>query len=180
MNGTISQARLKEILHYNADTGIFTWNLPRIGISKNTVAGTVGKRGYARISINGNRNYAHRLAWFYIYGYLPEGEIDHIDRNRINNKISNLREVSRACNERNKDISKGNTSGVKGISWAKLRRKWVAQIKVDGRGFFLGRYNKFHNAVCARLAAEQCLDWQGCDSNSSAFRYFSDHIKSIN
>jgi hypothetical protein len=112
-----------------------------------------------------------------MYGYWPENVIDHKDRVRHHNWIKNLREVSNQCNQRNRGNSKNNTSGVKGVSFDNVTNKWRPYIKINNKLFRLGSYKEFDNAVCARLAAEQCLGWSGCDSNSPAFQYVKDFIQ---
>lgn len=64
-----------------------------------------------------------------------------------------------------------NTSGIKGVVWHKRHEKWMARIKVNGKLKYLGYYTDFDDAVCARLSAEQCLDWAGCDSSSPAYKH---------
>lgn len=129
--------------------------------------------GYLMAKVDGKQYSVHRLIWLYHHGYFPENEIDHINRDRGDNRILNLREVSRSCNIRNTGNFGHNTSGVKGVSLDKRVRKWIAQIRYNGRNIFLGTYIDFSEAVCHRLAAEQALGWYGCDSSSPAFKYVS-------
>jgi len=167
----LTQKRLKEALHYDSDTGVFVWI---VALARRIKTGDVAgfpDCGYIKIGIDGEEYKAHRLAWLYVYGYFPENEIDHKDRIRCHNWIKNLREVSHKCNIRNTGNHKDNKSGVKGVCWAKHAKKWLATIGVDNKLKHLGIYKNFDNAVCARLAAEQCLDWSGCDSSSPAFKY---------
>lgn len=166
---TITQEELKEVLDYNRNTGEFVWRGSR------KVAGSL-YTGYYRIQINKKRYYSHRLAWLYEYGYMPENRIDHIDRNGLNNRIDNLREVSNVCNLRNTGNYKNNNSGVKGVSICCETGRWRAQIKVYGVSKSIGRFDDFDEAVCHRLAAEQCLNWEGCDSRSPAYRYVMENI----
>lgn len=171
--GVISAKELKELLHYDSDTGIFTWKVSngnRINIGD--VSGSISKiDGYIRIKINGKMYLAHRLAWLYEYGYFPENDLDHKDRIKHHNWIKNLRETSDVCNQRNTGNPKNNTSGVKGICWAEQNNKWKAQIVIDRKTKGLGYYSDFLEAVCHRLAAEQCVNWEGCDSSSPAYQY---------
>lgn len=170
----LTQARLKELLHYDPKTGIFVNLVQRKKALEGAVAGCDSGR-YITIQIDGKGYSAHRLAWLYVYGYFPERLLDHINRDRADNRISNLREVSEQCNVRNTGNYKNNTSGVKGVYLEKARGKWRANIKVDGKTKSLGSYENFDNAVCARLAGEQCLNWSGCDSSSPAFKYALKH-----
>ena len=168
----LTHERLHEILNYDLETGIFIRKVSNSNrIKVGSVAGSIDKDGYLIITIDWKRYKAHRLAWLYIYGYFPEHDIDHINRNPSDNRIKNLREVSRSCNMRNTGNHRDNTSGVKGVRFSEKRKKWMSQIQVNRKCRFLGYYIDFNDAVCARLAGEQCLDWNGCDSSSPAFKY---------
>ena len=162
---------VQELLDYDPATGKFYNRVARGGLSVGAVVGTMTGAGYVELMIDNERYLAHRLAWFYVHGYFPENDIDHIDRNPKNNQILNLREVSRSCNLRNCGNPKSNKSGVKGVHWHKPSCMWQAQITVGDRHRALGYYHDFDDAVCARLAAEQCLGWEGCDSSSPAYQY---------
>ena len=167
----INQERVKELFDYNPDTG----NLIRkVRTSRNThigdIAGSDDSQGYLRIYIDGKSYSNHRLIWLYVYGVFSENFIDHKNRKTSDNRLKNLREVSRTCNARNAENRIDNTSGVKGVCWHKYHKKWSVQITVNKK-HHLGYYKSFHNAVCARLAAEQCIDWSRCDLNSSAYQY---------
>lgn len=131
--------------------------------------------GYTSIVIDQKHFLEHRLVWLYNYGYLPEGIIDHYpDKDRSNNRIENLRAVSQQCNIRNTGNFITNTSGVKGVTWDKQTNKWRSEIVINNKGYKLGRYHDFDDAVLARLAAEQCLGWSRCDSSTPAFMYALD------
>jgi len=174
----LTQIELKDALKYDEFTGIFRWNRSGFSIKHGSIAGNSYKGNpYIRIMINGVHYYAHKLAFLYMDGYLPENEIDHIDNNKINNSFKNLREVSRICNSRNKVNYSNNKSGVKGVYYDSFNNKFRPQISVNNRKIYLGRFNSFIEAVCMRLAAEQCLDWSGCDLSSPAFKYVSSNIK---
>jgi len=168
---SLTQTKLKESLKYDPDTGLLRRKKRRGKLKIGEPAGTVRTDRYVLIHIEGEKYYAHRLAWLYVYGYLPENEIDHINRNAADNRLCNLREVSRQCNAKNYGNRKDNTSGIKGVSWNKKERRWTPCIELDGKQHHLGSYKDFDNAVCARLAAEQRLNWSGCDSDSPAYQY---------
>ena len=176
--GILTQEKLKEILNYNPETGIFIWKGKSFRNKKvGREAGCKMSAGYIAIRINGRGYKAHILAWLYVEGYIPKGiEIDHIDRNTINNKFKNLRLSSRQCNMRNAGIPKNNKTGIKGVHWHKTNQKWGSSITVNKKQSYLGNYSDFDEAVCARLAAEQCLNWSSCDSNSPAFKYVQENI----
>ena len=168
----LTQKKLKQILNYDPLTGEFIWivTLSNHAIA-GSVAGCLNKLGYTQIRISGKNYLAHRLAWLYVYGYFPEHDIDHKDRNKSNNKIINLRHATRQCNIKNSGLRCTNTSGIKGVSWHKQSDKWRVQIKVNNKQHHLGFFTDFTEAVCTRLAAEQCLGWPSCDSNTSANQY---------
>lgn len=175
----ITQERLKELIHYDPDTGIFSWLVVRQGTSGvGSVAGSKS-HGYLAIGIDGKNHSAHRLAWMYVHGYFPEHGLDHIDRVRDNNSIANLREVTQTCNMRNTGNTSANTSGVKGVHWEKTTGKWRARICVNGKLINLGRHTTFIEAACHRLSAEQAENWSGCDSSSPAYKYVMKNIRVI-
>ena len=128
----ISQEKLKEVLHYDPDTGIFTWKVSTSNrVKVGDIAGTIQDTGYINISFNGRRYGAHRLAILYKDGYWPEGTVDHKDRIRYNNRYDNLREASNQCQMRNCGMNRKNKSGVKGVIHNKSSGKILAVITVD-------------------------------------------------
>lgn len=151
---------VRECLHYDPDTGIFTWlKPPRHGgkAKVGDVAGTPTLNNRVTIGIFKHRLYAHRLAWFYVHGRWPEKNIDHIDGNPSNNKLSNLREANQHENMQNlsRTPKKSNKSGFVGVSWCKAKRKWVAAIRIDGKQTQLGRFETAelaHAAYCEAKA----------------------------
>lgn len=150
---TITQERLKELLSYDPVTGLFT---RRITINYNARAGDCAGcdcRGYLLMNVDGVKHRLHRLAWLYVYGYMPK-EIDHINRDGRDNRISNLREVTRAENNLNQGLRRDNKSGVKGVRWRADRSKWEARIKTSGSLQILGLFTTKEEAVAARLKAE--------------------------
>lgn len=134
-----TQQRLKELFDYSPETGLFT----RLKtVNANAIAGNIagykGVQDYIHISIDGSTCLAHRLAWIYVHGKLPEGIIDHINGIRNDNRILNLREATDAENKRNARTPLRNTSGVKGVSWAKREKKWQVHMKLDGKTYWFG------------------------------------------
>ena len=172
----ITQKELWKLLLYDAIRGVFTWRVARRRAQAGAIAGCVHSNGYRFIKVIGRIYLASRLAFLYIRGYFPENDVDHINRVRDDDRWCNLREVSRSCNMRNTGNLCTNTSGVKGVSWYKPTQKWRAQIRVPGSSRHLGYFDDFTEAVAHRLAAEQCLDWSGCDSSSSAFQYIQNYL----
>ena len=148
MSNTITQKQLQEILHYDKDTGIFTW------IKRNKVAGTVQQTGYITIGINRKVYYSHRLAWLYVNGMFPKNHIDHINHTRNDNSLCNLRVVSRIENQRNTKKNKNNKSGVMGVYKWSNGNKWAASIKISSKTIYLGSYENKEDAIKARKEAE--------------------------
>lgn len=157
MSDLISHDRLLEILDYNRDTGDFTW---KEKVARKTVVGAragsdkPNAGGYLRMRICGELYYTHRLAWFYHHGEWPEHQIDHIDQNKTNNKLDNLRSVTHQENNKNVPLRANNTSGMCGIIWLKRRKKWGARIGIDGVHINLGEFDTFDQAAAARHGAE--------------------------
>jgi hypothetical protein len=136
----LTQARLKELLHYDADTGVFTWIKSGIGRSSSLIAGGLQKTGSRHIKINNKSYQAHRLAWLYIEGEFSSKMIDHINGIRDDNRWINLRTATRQENCYNRGKQLNNKSGYKGVSWNNSRSKWVAQIVINGKKKHLGLF----------------------------------------
>jgi HNH endonuclease/AP2 domain len=155
---TLTQKRLKQLFVYDEKTGVFTRRLAvgRHGChAVGVAAGTRQNRGYIVVSIDKRRYVAHRLAWMYKYGVWPAADLDHINEDKSDNRIINLRLATRAQNMQNVARHKHNTSGHKGVSWLKSHAKWRAYIFNEYKQTHLGLYATFEEAVNARLKAEQ-------------------------
>lgn len=155
----LTQARLKELLHYDPLTGTFTWLVSRGRLAKaGQVAGSLNGDGYWQIKIDGVTYKAHRLAWLYMKGEWPPHEVDHWDTDRGNNRWANLRSATDEENRRNSGLPRNNTSGVRGVTWHKPSGKWVAQIGVGKaavrKTLNLGYFSEIGDAAAARRAAE--------------------------
>ena len=175
----LTQERVKELFDYR-DGNLYWREDHSSRARKGCVAGVVGRRGYIRIVVDGKKFYAHRLVWLWHYGYLPENDIDHVNKIKSYNWVENLREVSRRCNLRNKGNPSTNKSGVKGVGWFKRDGNWRAQIAVNGNRYNLGYSICFIEAVAIRLCAEQFESWEGCDSNSPAYQFMQKYINRNN
>jgi len=145
----------KTIVNYDPLTGNFYWKVIKPGVSAGTLAGSIDKDGYRVIRIDRKLYRAHHIAWLIVHGQWPYHELDHINRIRSDNRISNLRLATRAQNGRNLSLSCVNTSGILGVTFDKERNKWSAQIKVNGKNINLGRFINLADAAACREAAEQ-------------------------
>ena len=149
----LTQQRLKEVLNYDAESGVFTWAVTRTKAVKGRVAGNVDSHGYWIIGIDGVRHSAHRLAWLYVHGFYPK-EVDHQNHMRADNRLVNLRATDRIGNGKNISKPIDNTSGVVGVSWTKRLGKRNDKWEVRACGKFLGYFDDFFEAVCKRKSAE--------------------------
>lgn len=162
---------LKRLLHYDPITGVWTWKISRGKTSKGDIAGTISNDGYRRISIYEISYNASVLAFLYMEGYMPENDVDHINRVRDDDRWVNLRHVTRQCNTRNTTLSSGNTSGITGISFHKLTKKWMAEITNNYKKEYLGVFDSKEEAAFARYQAELKNGWATCNIDSSAGKY---------
>ena len=154
--------RLRELLTYDHETGVFTNLTARGGICVGRKTGRVDSRGYLQICLDGRRHLAHRLAWLYVTGQWPANEIDHINNVRLDNRLSNLREADRSINMQNiRNPRLGNTSGCLGVSYHKITAKWVAQIQAKGKKKHLGVFNTIEEAANVYIEAKRRLH-EGC------------------
>jgi len=168
----LTYEQVRGLFDYRVD-GYLVWKVSRgNSVEIGDIAGTQNKTQYSEVGVDGRSYLSHRVIWLWHHGYMPEGDLDHINRIKSDNRIENLREASRQCNSRNTGNYKTNKSGVKGThthpSWGNV---WQARITVNGRKCSLGNFKCFDEAVLYRLAAEQCLGWAGCDSSSPAYQY---------
>lgn len=155
-NSTLTAERLREVLDYNPETGLFVW---RIRTSSRAGAGDIAGfddgKGYTAIRIDGTQVFAHRLAWFWVHGAWPAGVIDHIDGVTTHNAIRNLRDVNHATNMQNLKSAKcdNSTSGMLGV--VPSRGRWAAQIRAGGKKHHLGVYLTPEDAHHAYLVAKR-------------------------
>ena len=145
----ITQHSVKDLFDYR--DGVLYWKIrPSNRIKINDKVGSLNNRGYLGTKINEKKYSNHRIIFLMFHGYLPKF-IDHIDGNPLNNKIENLRGASLTQNQYNSRISARNKSGVKGVSWAKRDKKWLARVSVNGKNKSFGSY---HDIEVAKFIAE--------------------------
>jgi hypothetical protein len=144
---------IKSNLSYDPQSGdIFRFQLNG---STRQVGKVAFSHGYITFIFMGKSRLAHRVAWLLHYGEWPAGFIDHINGDRADNRIANLRDVSRSGNQRNQKLSSRNKSGVLGVHWSNKASKWVASIKLNGRQIHLGLFEEKFTAAEARHRADR-------------------------
>jgi hypothetical protein len=164
MKNKLTQERLKEVLRYDPETGDFTW---KVNCRKRTIgdiAGTSKSNRYVRIGIDQNRYFAHRLAFLYQEGYLPEYSVDHINGKIDDNRWINLRHATQSCNLQNQKINILSASRIPGVRF--YNNGWEAHITIKRKQIYLGNYDNKLEAALARYTFEvQCEKWT-CNNRS--------------
>lgn len=147
----LSHKTLTEYLRYDKHTGEFTWiKRPNKNIHLHTRAGTLDKKtGYRTITLFGKRYSEHRLVWFYVHGEMPTNTIDHINQIRDDNRLGNLRQVTKSENQRNKTRRDSRLDEI-GIWWCKRRRRYVAEITLNGKKVYQRTFTDIDEAINAR------------------------------
>lgn len=160
MANSLTRDVLMEYTSYNKDTGEFVWikrpsNRVKIGDS----IGNIGSHGYLETSLLGNRYLVHRLVWLYEHGEFPDKKIDHVDRNRLNNSIANLRLASDFENAHNVFVPSGRNknSGLRGVTFRKKINRWTAEICANGKRIYLGCFKTPEDASSEYLKAKMQL-----------------------
>lgn len=149
----LSHEELLSILDYDPITGIFLWRIRKKHVTFGAVAGYVHSSGYRYIKISGKMYTAHRLAWFFVYKSWPT-EIDHINRIKDDNRITNLRDCTRRINMLNTGLQKNNKSGYRGVYFCTNSNRWIASIKINNKSIFLGQFKSKEAAALSRKLYE--------------------------
>lgn len=161
MHSKLTQDRLKEFLSYDPETGSFVWIAKK---ATNTTIGAIAgfekfnptsKKSYWMIKIDGYKHPAHRLAWLYMNGAYPQLEIDHINGDSLDNRIKNLREVSRRENSKNLKLSIANKSGVPGVYLIEERCVWRVRVYLEGGTRMQRTFKDFFEACCFRKSFDR-------------------------
>ena len=158
----LSPDQLRASLDYHPESGLFFWRDREGSKAKKIHAGQLAghrcpRLGYVLLRLDKRLYRAHRLAWLYMTGKWPNGLIDHIDGNGLNNAWTNLREATPTENNINRPAPRRNTSGLKGASWSKTNRRWLAHISHDGTAYHLGFFDTAQEAHAAYLGAAKIL-----------------------
>lgn len=160
----VSAARVRELLDYDPGTGVFTRRLSNGRWKAGTVAGCTGVDGYTFIYVDGVQYRAHRLAWLHVHGIFPAADIDHINGLRRDNRIANLRDVSRKTNLQNiRNVRSSSTSGLLGAFRHKKSGLWRTSLKIDGKERSLGYFKTPEEAHRAYMAG-RLQHYPGCAS----------------
>lgn len=145
---TPSKESIRKILSFDQDSGKLFWKVRTGSSAAGSIAGTKNQFGYRQVSISGKRYFAHRIVWTLFNGDIPEDkEIDHINGERDDNRISNLRLVSRSQNNMNTAVSKRNTSGCKGVCYHSGNRCWYARVFVNRKVVASGSFKDKDKAI---------------------------------
>lgn len=169
VNPEVTPSTLRELLSYNPKTGDMRWKRRSRKWCKSDgtrdrwnnlyagklVSNKTASIAYAHVCVLGTTYPVHRVAYAIAHGNWPDGHIDHINGDRFDNRLSNLRVVTIQENARNTKRPVTNTSGVVGVHWSKAARKWRANIRVDQKLIHLGSFDSKADAVKARAEAER-------------------------
>ena len=154
----VSYARASEMFTYAPEEGRLYRNKTTKTKLAGTEAGWVGRKGYRMVSIDSEAYFTHRIVWLLENKEHPPDQIDHVNRIKSDNRITNLRAVTDGQNKHNRGVQPNSMSGEPGVSQARRTGKWRAYIKLRGRQINLGYFVKFSDAVSVRKSAKVCVD----------------------
>jgi hypothetical protein len=151
----LTAEQMREFFTYDPDTGEIRNAKARSHTHADKVVGCINSTGYLLCTIGGVKYRAHRLAWLYVYGKWPDGHIDHINRNRLDNRICNLRDVTAVQNHQNRQKATSTSSGRLGVTYSSRAKAWRAKITVNHKVIHLGDFKDLDAAIRAREASER-------------------------
>lgn len=154
MKDSASVEHLRELLRYEPETGRLVWRERDRKLSGKVAGGVDRGHGYRRVRVGGRSELAHRIIMAIVNGYWPTDEVDHINGNRDDNRLCNLRLVSRSGNMLNKSKYRNNSSGVTGVFWHRQHRKWCATVRQGKKHKHVGLFRCIGAAAIARHLAE--------------------------
>ena len=158
-NNMLTLKRAREYLRYEPIEGRLFWRKDKRRARAGKEAGHIRQQStrptlkYRQVKIDGEIYLAHRLIWFLVFGVWPKKDMDHWDGNGLDNRLSNLHEVTRQENQQNRRMQANNTSGVTGVYRNKPKQKWQARIGVAGKYIHLGYFNDLQDAAAVRERA---------------------------
>jgi len=155
----VKHHEVRDLLDYEPSTGVFRWRVPPGGRGRmGAIAGTRDSEGYTIIRYKGRGYKAHRLAWLHVYGNLPEGVIDHVNGDKADNRIANLRDVDAYVNAQNVTrANKNGRSGLRWVSWFSQYQKWKAAFVFRKKHYFVGHFDCKQEAYEAAKTARAQL-----------------------
>ena len=148
---TISTKRLKQLVSYDPITGIFRWKYTWGRAIEGNSVGSAHSQGYIQANIDRHRVFLHRIAWQYVHGVVPKGQIDHINGDRLDNRIVNLRLATQQQNSANMRRRPNNKSGLKGV--VRFKNRWRCYVHVNGKTRYLGTFKSKNEAHSAYVSA---------------------------
>jgi hypothetical protein len=153
----LTQTRLKEVLDYNPDTGVFTRRLKQSGVSQGKISGSLTNEGYMVTSIDSKLYKCHRLAWLYMTDAWPNGQIDHKNGNRSDNRFDNLRDVAKQQNTENQRKAQRSNKSTSVLGTWKNGSGFAARISHKNTKVYLGTFATVEEAHAAYIAAKRLL-----------------------
>ena len=149
----LTAERVRELLDYDPETGVFTWKVSRGRAPKGAMAGKNDPRGYLMIRVDRRGCWAHRLAYLYMTGAMPAADVDHINRDKSDNRWANLRAASRSDNLANASQRPGSASGYRGVTWDRNGNCWSVRIFARGKRVHVGQFRDKVDAAKAHARA---------------------------
>ncbi|UGC97755.1 HNH endonuclease [Pantoea phage PdC23] len=147
---------------FSYDNGSLKWRIHRHGVRKNKEAGCLDTDGYRKVMIDGVSKREHRIIWEMFFGDIPEGmEIDHINGVRNDNRIENLRVVSKTCNQLNRNKMSNNSSGITGVSFDRTKNRWKSQFRKKQLGSFTSFIEACESRIVAEVSSGLCTERHG-------------------
>ena len=154
----LTHDRAQEMLNYDPSTGVFTWRKkPNRNIVVGSIVGSYDKDGYLETRLDREPLKIHRLAWFYVHGVWPDGDIDHKNGIRADNRIDNLRDVTASENQCNRHTGRPNKSGFRGVVYHSKTGRWTSRLMVKGKSYSFGYHDSPQEASVLYEAAAKEL-----------------------
>jgi hypothetical protein len=147
-------AKVRDVFSYDSKLGVLIWKKSKGAVKSGVKAGTLHQKGYIAIILDGKRYLSHRLIWLYVYGELPDCEIDHINKIKNDNRIENLRLATKYENLKNTTIRKDNSTGFKGVHFSNCYKKYRAEATLNNKRHYLGSFmtaadaSEAYNSFC--------------------------------